>query len=292
MIVPSPPTIHLGRIDPEPSSSTGSLTFIGTATVIVELGGFRFMTDPNFLHQGEHAPLGYGLRSKRLTNPAIELEALPQLDFIVLSHHHGDHFDQHVIERLPRDIPIVTEPGSARKLRRQEFRRVFELETWQTQRITRGEHTVDITATPAKHAPWPVQALLPKVMGSVLEFGSGSASGADRATSFRLYVTGDTLVFDGLRRIRDRYPQIDLCVIHLGGTRIAGVLLTMDAAQGVEALRIIEPAVAVPVHNDDYTVFRSSLADFRAAVDGADLATDVRYVDRGETYTFPLPRRA
>jgi L-ascorbate metabolism protein UlaG (beta-lactamase superfamily) len=277
------PDVDLGPITPAPSRTSGSLTFIGTATVIVEIGGFRFMTDPNFLHQGEHAYLGMGLRSKRLTDPAMELEALPQLDFIVLSHHHGDHFDQHVAERLRRDIPIVTEPGSARKLRQQQFQRVFALETWQTQRMTRGDDTVDITATPAKHAPGPLQSLLPKVMGSILEFGSRGS------TSFRLYITGDTLMFDGIARIRERYPQIDLCVIHLGGTRIAGVLLTMDAEQGVSALRVIEPAVAVPIHNDDYTVFKSSLEEFRRAVDAADLTTDVRYLDRGETYTFPLP---
>ena len=61
-------------------------------------------------------------------------------------------------------------------------------------------------------------------------------------------------------------PVIDLCIIHLGGTRIAGVLLTMDAAQGVSALRLLRPATAIPVHYDDYTVFKSSLDEFRAAL--------------------------
>jgi L-ascorbate metabolism protein UlaG (beta-lactamase superfamily) len=59
-----------------------------------ELAGFTFLTDPNFLHRGDHAKLGYGLRSKRLTEPALDIDQLPPLDFIVLSHHHGDHFDE------------------------------------------------------------------------------------------------------------------------------------------------------------------------------------------------------
>src|SRR5947209_4611527 len=70
---------------------TGELTFIGTATVLLRFGGFTILTDPNFLHRGEHAYLGMGLRSRRLTEPAMAIADLPPLDFIVLSHHHGDH---------------------------------------------------------------------------------------------------------------------------------------------------------------------------------------------------------
>jgi hypothetical protein len=44
----------------------------------------------------------------------------------------------------------------------------------------------------------------------------------------------------------------------------------------------------VPIHYDDYTVFRSPLSDFRAAVDAADLDVEVRYVERGETMPLPL----
>jgi L-ascorbate metabolism protein UlaG (beta-lactamase superfamily) len=98
------------------------LTFIGTATVLFRHAGFTILTDPNFLHAGDHAYLGLGLRSKRLTDPAMEMEDLPSLDFSVLSHHHGDHFDHVAAERLNKDIPILTEPHSARKLRRQGFR--------------------------------------------------------------------------------------------------------------------------------------------------------------------------
>jgi hypothetical protein len=57
--VPSHPTIERpagsGAVD-----DTGSVLFVGTATVVLRLGGFTLLTDPNFLHQGEHAPLGGG----------------------------------------------------------------------------------------------------------------------------------------------------------------------------------------------------------------------------------------
>jgi L-ascorbate metabolism protein UlaG (beta-lactamase superfamily) len=64
----------------------------------------------------------------------------------------------------------------------------------------------------------------------------------------------------------------------------------MNAAQGIRALQLIRPRVAVPIHTDDYTVFRSPLSEFRAAVDGAGAAlpTTVHYVERGVAWRFPV----
>ncbi len=59
--------------------SRGSILFIGTATVLIRYAGFTILTDPNFLHRGEYVHLGYGLRSQRLTEPAMNLEDLPPL---------------------------------------------------------------------------------------------------------------------------------------------------------------------------------------------------------------------
>jgi L-ascorbate metabolism protein UlaG (beta-lactamase superfamily) len=258
----------------------GELTFIGTATVLLRIAGITILTDPNFLHQGDHAPLGGGLRSTRLTNPAMELEDLPPLDLCLLSHHHGDHFDPIVVERLDKDLRIVTEPRSARKLRRQGFRDVVPLDTW-NQFVVEGDGArVVITAMPGRHSPRALGPLVPPVMGSMLEVRRGDEP------PFRIYVTGDTLLFDEIHEIPKRYPDIDLCLIHLGGTRIAGILLTMDAEQGVRFLRVVSPRTAVPIHYDDYSVFKSPLADFTSAVAAADLRTQVHYVDRGETFAF------
>src|SRR4051812_17870226 len=160
------------------------LTWIGTATVLLRKDGYTILTDPNFLHAGEHAYISLGLRTKRLTDPAMELADLPPIDLVVLSHHHGDHFDQVVARDLDKDLPIVTEQHSARKLRSQGFRNVTALATWE--RMSTRDLTV--TSMPGRHAPEPLQRLVPKVMGSLLEFPSG----------FRLYITGDTLFHDDL----------------------------------------------------------------------------------------------
>ena len=262
----------------------GSVFFIGTATVILRFAGFTILTDPNFLHAGDHAHLGYGLTAERLTNPAIDIEQLPPLDFCVLSHYHGDHFDQVAEEKLQKDLPIITTGHAATELSARGFTAAVPLNTWESAVIRKGERQVQITSMPGKHGPAVVEAFLPDVMGSMLEFQN-----PDGHVSLRLYITGDTLVYDDLKEIPKRYPDIDLALFHLGGTKIMGILLTMDAEQGVEAMQIINPREMVPIHYNDYEVFKSPLEEFRIAIEAAGLGDRVRYLGHGETYEFKVP---
>src|SRR5205085_3288839 len=115
-----------------------TIFFVGTATTIIRLGGYTILTDPNFLHAGDHVHLGYGLTSKRLTNPAIEIGALPPLDLCILSHLHGDHWDRVAGARLPKSLPIVTTRHAAQALGRKGFVATEGLDTWDSVRIAKG----------------------------------------------------------------------------------------------------------------------------------------------------------
>lgn len=267
-----------------PDFTEGSLFFVGTATVILRYAGFTILTDPNFLHAGEQADLGYGLTSKRRTEPALDIETLPPIDFCILSHYHGDHFDRVAEARLRKDLPIATTREAAEKLRKKGFTAPTALETWDSVTFEKSVARVRVTSLPGRHGPPVVEKLLPPVMGSLLEFQSGEG-----AIPLRLYITGDTLVFDGLREIPKRYPEIDLALFHLGGTRIMGVLLTMDAAQGVEAIKIVRPRQVVPIHYNDYDVFKSPLEDFKKAVAAAGFEDRVKYLRHGDTHPFQVP---
>lgn len=67
---------------------SGSILFVGTATVILRYAGFTVLTDPNFLHAGDHAHLGYGITAERRTDPAMDIEDIPpEGDFVLLSHY-------------------------------------------------------------------------------------------------------------------------------------------------------------------------------------------------------------
>jgi L-ascorbate metabolism protein UlaG (beta-lactamase superfamily) len=117
----------------------------------------------------------------------------------------------------------------------------------------------------------------------MLEFESSS----DKVL-FRIYISGDTLVIDGLREIPRRYPDIDLGLLHLGGTRVLGIMVTMDGKQGVDAMQIVDPALAIPIHYNDYDVFKSPLSDFQREVAEAGLEHRVHYLSHGQEYTFEV----
>src|ERR671933_27141 len=116
----------------KPNFASGSIFFVGTATVLLRYAGFTILTDPNFLHQGDHAHLGYGLVAKRRTNPAVEIEDLPPLDFVLLSHMHGDHFDRVAERKLNKATPTISTPHATRYLEKVGFTRTHALETWET----------------------------------------------------------------------------------------------------------------------------------------------------------------
>ncbi|WP_320780866.1 MBL fold metallo-hydrolase [Streptomyces sp. CRN 30] len=259
-----------------PPEGTVEILFIGNATLLIRYGELTLLTDPNFLHRGQLVHLGYGLTSRRLTEPALDVAELPHadLDAVVLSHLHGDHFDRVARRGLDKGLPFVTTPHASRVLRGLfGFHRATGLRTWQRRTVLHGDSSVRVTALPGRHALGPVRALLPPVMGSLLEFG-------DRSGEVRLvlYLSGDTLVYDGLREIATRCPEIHLAVLHLGGTTLpGGLVVTMDGVQGADLLDLLRPRRALPVHYGDYSVFRSPLRDFVA--EAGRRGHDARLVD-------------
>lgn len=266
-----------------------SLLFVGTATTVVRACGFTVLTDPSFLHAGERAHLGYGLTSRRLTEPALQPEDLPDLDVVVLSHAHGDHWDRRARAGLDRSLPVVTTHQSAKVLRRQGFAGALGLGRWGVHHVEKDGASLTITATPARHASGVLGALLPDVNGHVLDFSDPAAGGTLR---LRLWLSGDTLVFFGLDQIAQRWPDLDVGVLHLGGTRIPaglpfGPMVTLDGEGGAEAVDRVRPRTVVPVHVDDFTVFTSPRSDFVGALGRRGLGDRLLLVERGQTVALP-----
>jgi L-ascorbate metabolism protein UlaG (beta-lactamase superfamily) len=282
--VSGPGPLVLPRKNEGPDFGRGSVFFVGTATIIIRYAGFTILTDPNFLHAGDHVHLGYGLTAQRLTNPAMEIEDLPLLDFVLLSHLHGDHFDRVVERKLNKATPIVSNRHATSYLEKVGFTKTHTLKTWEPLEVEKGEARLRVTALPGTHGPGPLGAVLPPVMGSMLEFAR-----VGEEARLRVYISGDTLVHDRLREIPRRFPEIDLAILHLGGTKVLGIFVTMDAEQGLEAMRIMDASTTIPIHYNDYTRFESPLEDFKQAVTDAGLENRVRYLAHGETYEFEVP---
>ena len=97
------------------------ITYIGHATLLLEINGSRILTDPNF-----ETSLGRFL--PRVSLPGIALEALPKLDALLLTHAHADHLSFKSLNRLPRDIPLYVPPPIAKWLRQKGYHHAIPLE--------------------------------------------------------------------------------------------------------------------------------------------------------------------
>lgn len=299
-----------------------SLYFVGTATTILEWEGIRIMTDPNFLHAGDHVHLGPGVTGMRMTNPAVDLEMLPRIDAVLLSHYHADHFDEKVESSLRRDLPIVTTPHAKHHLHEnksaeEKFTDVYDLDFFESCLVSippenssaasnsNNIPAIKVTGMPGKHVPDGVLsvandllAAVPPTNGWMVELGykpDESAPDSAFTNGYRIYISGDTLMVDDLKEIPKRYAdkKIDLMLVHLGGTTIPSsklplLMVTMDGEQGVQLMRLINPEVTIPIHYDDYDVFLSPLSDFKKAIESAGWEDKVVYLDRGDQYRFSV----
>ncbi|EXM37022.1 Metallo-beta-lactamase [Fusarium oxysporum f. sp. vasinfectum] len=287
--------------------------FIGTATTIIEWEGFRLLTDPNFLHAGDHVHLGPGVTAHRQTNPAVDLHELPSLDAILLSHYHEDHFDRLVEDSLNRDFLIVTTPHAHKCLtsKNEPFRNVKPLDFFDHLELKNEDSkageplpVIKVTGMPGKHVPpGPLAAVndllgaVPPTNGWMLELGYHKVENGKLQTGYRIYISGDTLLVDELKEIPKwlREERIDLMLIHLGGTTIPGpsaplIMVTLDAKQGVELMKMMDPEVTIPIHYDDYDVFLSPRKDFETAVKEAGMENRVVILDRGDRYGFTVKK--
>ncbi|KAJ9110390.1 hypothetical protein QFC20_002987 [Naganishia adeliensis] len=305
-----------GATGDDQSIEKARLAFVGTATCVLEWAGVRVMTDPNFA--GDHVHLGPGVTGTRLTDPAFPIEELPPIDVVVLSHFHADHFDQLVQEKLRKDLPIVTTKHAEEHLAEASlgFTNVYGMDVWQSTLMkvmndagSSGQQglgksntpCIRVTATPGKHIAGVIGAIndailhaIPPTNGHIIELGyqKGPEGGDVNAfdVSYRIYISGDTLM-EIQQEIPERYPNIDLLLIHLGGTTIPGphaplLMVTMDGKQGIQLVQLISPKLTIPIHIDDYDVFLSPRSDFEKEVTNAGFDSKVLYLERGDVFEF------
>jgi len=116
------------------------ITYIGHATLLIEIGGARLLTDPNY-----DETLGRFL--PRVSAPGIALDALPKLDAVLLTHAHADHLSFKTLERLPREVPIYAPPTVAEWLGRIGHHQAMPIAAGTQARVA----GVTITAAAATH---------------------------------------------------------------------------------------------------------------------------------------------
>ncbi|HEX5758023.1 MAG TPA: MBL fold metallo-hydrolase [Thermoanaerobaculia bacterium] len=201
-------------------TAAGRLTYVGHATVLIELDGTRLMTDP--VLRGRVGPL-----RRHGAPPAPKLAE--GLDAVLLSHLHHDHADLPSLRRVGPGVPVLAPPGAGQFLRRRGFAAVSELAPGDSARVG----ALTITATEAAHPGRRRGARDADAVGFLI---SGSR---------RVYFAGDTDLFDGMESLGS---ELDLALVPIWGWGPSLGPGHLDPERAARAAALLSPRVAVPIH--------------------------------------------
>jgi L-ascorbate metabolism protein UlaG (beta-lactamase superfamily) len=252
------------------------ITHVGGPTVLIEVGGWRLLTDPTFDPPGRKYNFGWGTSSRKLAGPALPAAELEPIDAVLLSHdHHDDNLDDAGRALLPAAGAVVTTVPGAKRL----GGNARGLAAWETTRLEAPDKTtIEITATPCRHGPPLSHPIVGEVVGFALRW-EGQEHGV-------LWISGDTVLYDGVREVADRL-EVDTALLHLGGVRfpVTGPLrYTLTAAEAVELSGLIHPRTVIPIHYEGWKHFRQG----RDAIEGEFVAApqsfreSIRWLPLGE----------
>jgi L-ascorbate metabolism protein UlaG (beta-lactamase superfamily) len=210
------------------SAGACSVCWLGHSTVRFELDGVRLLTDPllrsRVLHLRRAAPL--------------ILEGLADLDAVLISHLHYDHLDLPSLQRIRRGVPIVVPKGAGGLVRGRGFRTVVEL--------VAGDETpvgpVVVRATRAEHDSSRVLGARSDALGYVVE------------GSRRIYFPGDTDLFPEMANL----SELDLAFVPIWGWGPSLGPGHLDPRGAAEALALLRPRIAVPIHWGTYYPVQST----------------------------------
>lgn len=251
-----------------------TVTHVGGPTALVEVGGWRALTDPTFDPAGGHYDFGWGTSSDKVVGPARSAAELGPLDLVLLTHdQHGDNLDTTGRALLPTVPTVLTTRTAATRLGVSGARGLRPGATYVLE--APGREPLEVTATPARHGPPLSRPIVGEVVGFLLHCAGTT-----------VWITGDTVGHRRLRRaVRD--VQVDVMVVHVGGVqfRLTGpVRYTLTGSRAVDLIGAVRPGVAVPVHYEGWSHFADGRAGLTRALDAAsdDVRARVRVLPMGE----------
>ncbi len=255
-----------------------SITLIGGPTALIEIDGFRLLTDPTF----DDAPSVYQLphvKLEKTAGPALKREAIGPIDAVLLSHdQHADNLDNSGRDYLKQVKRVLTTKAGAARL----GGHVEGLAPWAPAHVTdRDGNRLTITATPARHGPAGIEPLSGDVIGFVVA--------SSRRGTRPIYISGDTTWFDGVAEVARRF-DCGVVLPFAGAAQTRGPFhLPMDTNDTIETARAFPDAMIVPVHTEGWAHFRQNGEDLRKTFDALGFGPRLRLLEPGVPTVIEAP---
>jgi L-ascorbate metabolism protein UlaG (beta-lactamase superfamily) len=249
------------------------ITHIGGPTALIEIGSLRLLTDPGFDPVGSEYVVGPRI-VRKTGGPALALSEIGRVDAVLVSHdQHIDNLDPAGRVYLPQAKQVLTTPAGAQRL----GGKTRGVNTWETVELTGADGLrVRVTATPARHGPEEIKEAIGDVTGWIIEW--------DNQGCGALYISGDTVLFDSLEEISQRY-HIGVALLHFGAARVdvyGPFYLTFTAVEGAQFAKTLGDAVIVPIHYEGWAHFTEGREQIEQAFADAGLEQRLRFLPFGQ----------
>jgi L-ascorbate metabolism protein UlaG (beta-lactamase superfamily) len=248
-----------------PPASGLRVTWFGHSGLLVEIDGVRLLIDP--VWEQRASPLQW-MGPKRFFAPTLQLEELPALDAILISHDHYDHLGAHTVRRLAKlpgtaNARWITSLGVGRRLQRMGVSegRIVELDWTQFTEVADAElgSSLKVTAWPARHFSG---------RGMFDRFTTLWSSFVIEGARHRVYFGADSGLWEGFGEIAAQYDRFDLTILEIGAFDPAwdGIHLGPDnAARAYEAMGgAAKAGLFMPIH---WGLFNLALHGWRQPIE-------------------------
>ena len=267
------------RRAPNPGSNEVVVTFIGHATVLIQVATVSVLIDPVYCERA--SPVSFA-GPRRARAPGVRFDDLPPISLVLLSHNHYDHCDLGTLQLLERRFhpPVVTPRGNGRLLRSAGIRQVEELDWWETARTA----PLPITVTPAQHfsARGPFDRNRALWGGFLIEAGG-----------LRILHAGDSGYGPHFRQIAERLGPIDLALLPIGAYEPRWFMkdIHMNPAEAVQAHLDLAARQSIAMHFGTFQLTPEGIDEpVRGLADALRergvAAQRFRILDVGESFTL------
>ncbi|MBT7891612.1 MAG: hypothetical protein HN580_21530, partial [Deltaproteobacteria bacterium] len=227
----------VNSFSPSPISENGlGIIWVGHSTLLIEIDGKRFLTDPMWSKRA--SPVGFA-GPARFFPPPLTLEQLPKLDGVIISHDHLDHLDSATVQKLAStDVMFYTPLGVGRHLTSWGISetRIKELDWWD-QISVGNDH--ELIAAPARHFSG---------RGLFDRNETQWCSWVIKGKSHKVFFGGDSGLFPGFKTIGDKYGPFDITFLEIGAHDANWPDIHLGPHHAIEAHLDLRGKVLLPIH--------------------------------------------